>query len=135
MPSAQKLSEAAAASGLESAAAAQKLEVQKSPVFSRGTFVPGVGQFNEAIGTAFGLPVQAVSAPVKTSDAIFVLRVDKKVQADSAAWVKQLPQQRQLRMQQLQQQRVQMFMQDVRQSAKVDDRRKLINAATRKGES
>jgi parvulin-like peptidyl-prolyl isomerase len=94
-----------------------------------------MGQFNEAVGTAFGLPVQAVSAPVRTSDAIFVLRVDKKVQADSAAWVKQLPQQRQLRMQQLQQQRVQMFMQDVRQSAKVDDRRKLINAAARKGES
>jgi len=37
------------------------------------------------IGTAFGLPVQAVSAPVKTSDAIFVLRVDKKVQAAAGA--------------------------------------------------
>jgi hypothetical protein len=135
MPSAQRLSESAATSGLESAAAAQKFELQQSQLFSRGTFVAGMGQFNEAVGTAFGLPVQAVSAPVRTSDAIFVLRVDKKVQADSAAWVKQLPQQRQLRMQQLQQQRVQMFMQDVRQSAKVDDRRKLINAAARKGES
>lgn len=135
MPAAQKLSDAAATQGLDAAAAQEKLQVQQSPMFARGTFVPGIGQFNEAIGAAFGLPVQAVSAPVKTSDAVFVLRVDKRVQADSAAWVKQIAQQRQTRMQQLQQQRVQMFMQDVRQSAKVDDRRKQILAANQRGES
>ncbi|HEY7234735.1 MAG TPA: peptidyl-prolyl cis-trans isomerase [Gemmatimonadaceae bacterium] len=134
-PKAQKLSDAAATSGLESAATAQSLQVQQSPMFTRGTFVPGIGQFNEAIGAAFGLPVQAVSAPVRTSDAIFVERLDKRVQADSAAWAKQKAQQRQLRTQQLQQQRVQMYLQDVRQSAKIDDRRRQINAATRKGES
>ena len=134
-PKAQQLADAAASSGLEAAAAQQKLEVQHSPLFTRGTFVPGIGQFNEAVGTAFGLPVQAVSAPVRTSDALFVLRVDKRVQADSAAWLKQQPQQRQARMQQLQQQRVQMFLQDVRQSAKIDDRRKLINASQRRAES
>ena len=135
MPTAQKLADAAAVTGLEAAAAQQKLEVQHSPMFARGTFVPGLGQFNEAIGTAFGLPVQAVSAPVRTSDALFVLRVDRRVQADSAAWIKQMPQQRQARLQQLQQQRVQMFLQDVRQSAKVDDRRKQINMAQRRTES
>ena len=135
MPTAQKLADAAATSGLEAAAAQQKLEVQHSPVFTRGTFVPGLGQFNEAIGTAFGLPVQAVSAPVRTTDAIFVLRVDRRVQADSAAWLKQLQAQRQARMQQLQQQRVQMYLADIRQSAKIDDRRKKINASVRRGES
>jgi peptidyl-prolyl cis-trans isomerase D len=135
MPTAQKFADAAATSGLEAAAAAQKLKVQQSPMFTRGTFVPGLGQFNEAIGTAFGLPVQAVSAPVRTSDAIFVLRVDRRVQADSAAWLKQVPQQRQARMQQLQQQRVQMYLADLRQSAKIDDRRKKINASVRRGES
>lgn len=135
MAPAQKLADAAAAQGLEAAAAQQKLQVQQSPMFTRGTFVPGLGQFNEAIGTAFGLPVQAVSAPVRTTDGVFVLRVDKRVQADSAAWVKQVAQQRQGRMQQLQQQRVQMFLQDVRQSAKVDDHRKQILAATQRGES
>ena len=135
MPSAQKLADAAATSGLEPAAATQKLEVQQSPMFTRGTFVPGLGQFNEAVGTSFGLPVQAVSAPVRTNDALFVLRVDKRVQADSAAWLKQLQAQRQARMQQLQQQRVQMFLQDLRQSAKIDDRRKKINASVRRVES
>ena len=135
MPAAQKLADAAAASGLEAAAAQQKQEVQHSPVFTRGTFVPGLGQFNEAIGTAFGLPVQAVSAPVRTTDAVFVLRVDRRVQADSAAWLKQVQAQRQARMQQLQQQRVQMYLADIRQSAKIDDRRKKINASVRRGES
>ena len=135
MPAAQKLADAAATSGLEAAAAQQKLEVQRSPVFTRGTFVPGLGQFNEAIGTAFGLPVQAVSAPVRTTDALFVLRVDRRVQADSAAWLKQVQPQRQARMQQLQQQRVQMYLADIRQSAKIDDRRKKINASVRRGDA
>jgi peptidyl-prolyl cis-trans isomerase D len=134
-PKAQQLSSSAATTGLEAAAAQQNLTVQHSPMFSRGTFVPGIGQFNEAIGAAFGLPVQAVSAPVRTNDALFVLRVDKRVQADSAAWLKQIDQQRQMRMQQLQQQRVQLFLQDLHDSAKIDDRRKQINAAMRRGEA
>jgi peptidyl-prolyl cis-trans isomerase D len=104
-------------------------------MFSRGMFVPGIGQFNEAVGTAFGLPVQAVSAPVRTNDAIFVLRVDRRVQADSAAWLKQVPQQRQARMSQVQQQRVQMFMQDLRQSAKIDDRRKELMLNSRRAQT
>lgn len=132
MPKAQQLATAAAASSLESAAAAQKLEVQHSGMFTRGSFVPGLGQFNEAVGAAFGLPVGAVSAPVKTSDAIFVLRVDKRTRADSAAWLKQKDQQRQQRLQQLQQQRLQMFFLDLRQSAKIDDKRKAINASVRR---
>jgi peptidyl-prolyl cis-trans isomerase D len=134
-PAAQKLADAAATSGLEAAAAQQSLQVQQSPMFSRGTFVPGIGQFNAAVGTAFGLPVQAVSAPVRTDDAVFVLRVDKRVQADSAAWLKQEAAQRQVRMQQLQQQRTQMFLADLRQSAKIDDRRKKINASVRRGDA
>ena len=135
MTPAQKLADAAAASGLDAAAAAQKLQVQQSPMFSRGMFVPGIGQFNEAVGTAFGLPVQAVSAPVRTNDAVFVLRVDRRVQADSAAWRKQVPQQRQARMSQVQQQRVQMFMQDLRQSAKIDDRRKELMVNSRRAQT
>lgn len=131
-PKAQQLASAAASSGLEAAAAQQKLPVQHSPMFTRGTFVPGLGQFNEAIGTAFGLPVGAVSKPVRTSDEVVVERVDKRIQADSAAWLKQVDQQRQARLQQLQQQRVQLFLQDLHDSAKIDDRRQQINQAVRR---
>jgi parvulin-like peptidyl-prolyl isomerase len=97
--------------------------------------VPGLGQFNEAIGAAFALPTGAVSQPVKTDNGVFVLRVDKRVLADSAQWVAQKEAQKTIRLQQLRQQRIQMYLQDLRKSAKVDDNRKEINAAVRRQEA
>jgi peptidyl-prolyl cis-trans isomerase D len=117
---------------LEAAAQAKGLKVETSPTFSRSMFVPGIGQVNEAIGAAFGLPVGVVSAPVKTDDAVFVIRVNRRVTADSAAWLAQKTVQRQQRAQGQQQQAIQMYLQDLRQGAKVDDRRKAINAAARR---
>lgn len=117
---------------LESAAAARKFTVEHSPVFNRSTFVPGVGQVNQAIGTAFGLPVGATSQPVRTDNAIIVLRVDRRVNADSVAWAAQKSIQRQQRLGGMRQQAVQLYLQDLRESAKLDDRRKAINAATRR---
>lgn len=118
--------------GFEAAAAAKKLAAQKTPAFTRSSFVPGLGQVNQAIGTAFGLPVGSVSQAVRTDDAVFVLRVDRRVNADSAKWLLQKSVQRQQRLQGVQQQTVQMYLQDLRKSAKVDDRRKAINAAARR---
>ena len=131
MQGAKLLAESATPS-LEAAAAAKGLTAEKSPAFTRSSFVPGIGQVNEAIGAAFGLPVGVVSAPVRTNDAVFVLRVDRRVDADSAAWLAQKSAQRQQRSQGLQQQAIQMYLQDLRQSAKVDDRRRAINAAVRR---
>lgn len=119
-------------SGLEASAAARKLSVQHTPVFTRSTFVPGLGQVNQAIGAAFGLPAGDVSEPIRTDDAVFVLRVDRRVNADSGAWLAQKSTQKQQRLTGMRQQAVQLYMQDLRESAKVDDRRKAINAATRR---
>lgn len=132
MPEAQKLSAAAASSTLEAAAQAQNKKVEQSPMFSRASLVPNFGQFNEAIGAAFSLPLGAVSNPVKTDNGVYVMRVDKRTTADSAAWAGQEQLQKTQRLQQLRQQRIQMFLQDLRKSAKVDDRRKKIQAATRR---
>ena len=66
---------------------------------------------------------------------VYVIRVDKRVLADSAAWAKQKQAQRTARLQQLRQQRIQMFLQDIRKAANIDDRRREINAATRRSES
>ena len=131
VPQAKQLADAATPT-LEAAAQAKGLKVEKTPAFTRSSFVAGLGQVNEAIGAAFGLPVGAVSAPIRTDEAVFVMRVDKRVNADSAAWVAQKAMQKQQRMQGQQQQAVQMYLQDLRQSAKVDDRRKAINAAVRR---
>jgi hypothetical protein len=132
MPEAQKLASLAAASTLEAAAQQMNRKVEQSAMFTRASMVPGIGQFNEAIGAAFALPNGAVSQPVKTPNGVYVLRVDKRVLADSAAWVAQKEQQKQARLQQLRQQAVQMFLQDLRKSAKIDDRRKSINSALRR---
>jgi len=131
VPEAQKLASAAAGSSLEAAATAAGKKIEQSPMFSRGSLVPGLGQFTEPIGAAFALPVGAVSAPVKSTQGVYVLRVDKRTLADSVAWAAQKQAQRAVRLNQLRQQKVQMFMQDLRKAAKVDDRRKEINAATR----
>jgi peptidyl-prolyl cis-trans isomerase D len=135
VPDAQKVAAAAATGTLEAAAQQAGKNVQQSPMFSRSSSVAGLGQFNEAIGASFALPVGVVSQPVKTANGVYVLRVDKRVTADSTAWAAQQEAQKTIRLQQLRQQRVQMFLQDLRKSANVDDRRKEINAATRRQEA
>jgi peptidyl-prolyl cis-trans isomerase D len=135
MPKAQKLASDAAGSSLEAAAQANGVKVQQSQMFARGSLVPGIGQFNEAIGAAFKLPVGAVSQPVRTEGAAIVLRVDKRTMSDSAAWAAQKAAQRTARLQQLRDQRIQIFMSDLRQAAKIDDRRKAINASVRRQEA
>ena len=88
---AKTLSSAAAKSGFEVAAKAEDITLQKTVMaFTRAALVPGLGgQFTQAIGAAFGLPVGAVSAPIRDEAQITVLRVDHRVAADSAAWEKQ----------------------------------------------
>jgi peptidyl-prolyl cis-trans isomerase D len=132
MPEAQKLASAAASSSLEAAAKEAGKKVDQTTMFARGSMVPGLGQYTQAVGAAFALPVGAVSQPVKTDEAAYVLRVDKRVVADSAAWEKQKAAQRDLRLNQLRQQRVQMFMADLRKAAKIEDHRKEINSAVRR---
>jgi peptidyl-prolyl cis-trans isomerase D len=135
VPQAQQLASTAATSSLEAAAKTASKTVQQTPMFSRSSAVPGLGQFSEAVGAAFGLPVGAVSQPVRTTEGAFVIRVDNRVVADSTAWAKQKDAQRTARLQQLRQQRIQMYLQDIRKAAKIDDRRKAINAATRRQEA
>ena len=72
---------------------------------------------------------------MKTEGAAVVLRVDKRVASDSSAWAAQKAAQRTARLQQLRDQRIQIYMSDLRKSAKVDDRRKQINASVRRQEA
>lgn len=122
----------AAVNGFESAAKAANFTVIKSPVFTRLEFVPGLGQFNRGIGAAFGLSVGAVSSPIRTEAAVFVLRVDRRVNADRSQFDKQIESIRRQRLQMLRQQRLQLFQADLRKAAKIVDHRKEINAAARR---
>jgi parvulin-like peptidyl-prolyl isomerase len=131
MTQAKDFAAAAASSSLDAAAQSRNLKVTTSEPFTRGGFVPGLGRLNEAIGAAFSLPVGAVSSPIRTSDAVVVLRVDRRVDADRATWEAQKATQRQQLMQGLRQQRIQAFLQQLRADAKVDDRRKELAQAAR----
>ena len=126
---AKELATAAAGSTLEAAAQSRNLTVTQSPAFTRGGFVPGLGRLNEAIGAAFSLPIGAVSNPIRTDDAIIVMRVDRRVDADHAKWEEQKTAQRQGLMGQLRQQRVQAYLQQLRSNAKISDKRKEIQQA------
>ncbi len=132
VPKAQQVSDAyAKGQTFDQAAKAAGLTVTQSPTFSRVSPVPGIGQANEAVGAAFGLPTGTVSEPVKSGDAVFVIKVDRRVDADRAAWQKQKTQQRTQLLQRLRQQRVQEYLADLHQNAKIDDRRKQIEQQNR----
>jgi peptidyl-prolyl cis-trans isomerase D len=117
--------------GLEGAAKAKDVAVATSEMFTRPQFVPGLGRLNEAIGAAFTLPVGTVSSPIVTDQGTFLLRVDRRVAADSTAWVAQKENQRRDATSAIQQLRVRTFLSEIRKSAKVDDRRKQLNASAR----
>ena len=131
LPQARQLASAAATSSLESAAKSRGLTVEQSPPFTRVMPVPGLGSLNEAVGAAFSLPVGAVSAPISTDDGVYVLRVDRRVNADRAAFEAQKQAQRTQVMGGLRQQRVRDYLENLRKTADIEDNRKQINAAAR----
>ncbi|MEP6692191.1 MAG: peptidylprolyl isomerase [Gemmatimonadaceae bacterium] len=132
LPKAKQVASAVAGGQtLEAAATAAGRPVHQTPMFTRTSAVQGVGQVNEAIGTAFGLASGAVSNPVKTDRGVYVLRVDKRIAADRTEWEKQKTTQRQQMMGQARQQRVREFLASLRESAKIQDDRKTIAERSR----
>ena len=132
MPRASALAAAAVKSSLEDAARTAGLPAVKSPQFTRLSGGEGLGRLSEAVGAAFGLPVAAVSTPVKTHDGVFVERVDTRIVADSAVWEKQKEAQRVQLTNQIRQQRIRQFLTNLRESATIVDNRKQVESANRR---
>jgi peptidyl-prolyl cis-trans isomerase D len=132
LPKAQALAKAAAGSTLEAAAKAEGRPVEKAGPFSRSSQVAAFGFVSEAVGAAFSIPVGATGEPVKTEDGVFVMRVDKRVTADSAKWAAQKAVQRMQVQSSLREQRVRIFMASLRRAAKVEDNRPAVNALLRR---
>lgn len=132
MAAARTVAIAAAKSSLEDAAKDAGRSVQHAPLFTRVGFVLGMGQLNQAVGTAFTLPVGAISAPVRTFDGVFVIRVDKKIAADRAKFAEQKGTQRASAMRAIRESRVQAFLGALRKDAKIEDKRKKIQASLRR---
>ncbi|MFZ5622902.1 MAG: peptidyl-prolyl cis-trans isomerase [Gemmatimonadota bacterium] len=110
----------AAGQALKEAAAALGLPYQEFGPFSRLN-----PPFPNPIvaGAAFGLAPGEHSPVITTPDGLYVLQSLSRQPADSAAFVKNLPQIRTEMLQQLRQQRVRGYLASLRAAAKVQDRR------------
>jgi peptidyl-prolyl cis-trans isomerase D len=128
---ARAFAERAKASTLETAAKERDLTVTKTNAFGRATFVPGLGRLNAAVGASFGLPIGAISEPIVTDDGVFVLRVDRRVEASRDAFEAQILAQRANAVRVLQDSRLREFMEGLRENADIKDRRKQLSAAAR----
>jgi peptidyl-prolyl cis-trans isomerase D len=102
------------------------LEIRSAGPFARTGFVPGIGRQNAAVGAAFGLDVGEVSAPVTANQNVFVLQTLQRTEADSAAWREQLQAQRQTAQVQVQEQRIQEWLEGLRADARILDRREEV---------
>jgi peptidyl-prolyl cis-trans isomerase D len=131
MPRARAIAADAVATSLQQAGQKAGIPAVESTRFTRVGGAEGIGRLNVAIGAAFSLPIGVVSAPIKTHDAIFIERVNQRVLADSLAWEKQKEIQRSQVTNQLRQQRVREFLTNLRESAKIEDKRKEVEMANR----
>ncbi len=132
VPMAQAVATAASSSTLEAAAANAKLPVEKTKPFARVELVPGLGQFTQAIGAAFSVPIGKISPPVAANDAMVVLRVDSRTEASKPAFEVQKAEQRSSLTQQLKQQRVEEYMTALRENNKVEDHRVKVMSQMRR---
>ncbi len=111
---------------LPNAAAAAGLEVRTAGPFARNDFVPGLGRYNAAVGAAFGLEIGGVSGAISTPANTFIIELLSRTPADSTQWLAQMDAQRQQVTQLLQQQRLQNWLEGLRENARVVDRRSIV---------
>ena len=113
---------------LSNAAAEMELDVRSAGPFSRNDFVAGVGRQNAAIGAAFGLEPGDVSDVVPTPANVYILEVLSRTDADSTAWLAQITEQRQAAIAIRQQARLTEWIEALRASANIRDRRDIVLA-------
>jgi parvulin-like peptidyl-prolyl isomerase len=108
------------------------LQVISTKPFTRVTGVPELAQAPEAVGAAFTLPLGTVSEPIRSMGEVVVERVDNRIPASRSAFEAQKNLMRGQALQQLRQQRVRAFLTNLRAVAKIDDRRKQVEASARR---
>ena len=135
VPRAGQFAAAARRGAFSDAAREANLTVEQAGPFTRASMVPGLGQFTEAVGAAFGLAVGTVSEPVVTRDGVFVVRLDALTAADSADFALMKPVLRLQTVQSIRTERVQQYLAGLRDAATIKDDRKKIQATLRRQSS
>jgi len=132
VPQARNFAKVAAASTLESAAKLMNLQVVTTKFFTRVTGVQELAQAPEAVGAAFTLPVRTISEPIRGMGEVIVDRVDNRIPASRAAFEAQKETLRAQALQQFRRQRINEFLANLKAVAKIDDRRKQVEASARR---
>jgi peptidyl-prolyl cis-trans isomerase D len=122
----QILAEVRGGRSLEEAATARGLSVQTQGPFTRVDPNPVFGQASAAVGAAFGTPVGQVSQVAEAQAGLFLVRPTSRTESDREEFEAQKEQIRAGATFQLQQQQAARFLQDLRESADIVDRRNQV---------
>lgn len=132
---AHKLAVVASAGTLEKAGDLLHTQVVTTGAFTRVSGLPDVPSSARIVGAAFALPTGTVSEPIVTDEAVYVIAVDRRVDADRKVFDAAKDQLRSQYLNSMQQGRIQEFVTNLRADAKITDRRKEIEAAMRRTSS
>jgi len=108
---------------LEAVAERLGLEVNSTEPFTRMDFVPGLGNRNGAIGAAFSRQPGEIAGPVRVGSQVFVIRVEDRIEADRELWEIQKPFQRAQRTAQIRQERLDRWIDGLREVTRIRDNR------------
>ena len=105
------------------------LEIRDAGPYNRMDFVPGLGRMNAAVGAGFGLYQGQVSNVVEANNKAFIIELADYIAADTTVFEEMRANQRSQMIANLQQTRLQDWLQDIRNSASIVDRRnEVLNA-------
>ncbi|HEU5209953.1 MAG TPA: SurA N-terminal domain-containing protein [Longimicrobiales bacterium] len=119
----QALEQLNGGASMEQVAQSMNVALQEQGPFTRGDNVPGLGQVNAAIGTAFGLEPGERSGVVEANEMLYILESTGRTFANEEQFRAQLPLLRQQTLASLQNQRWNQFLAALEEDAKVVDAR------------
>jgi len=99
------------------------VEVEAPDSFTRLGFVPGMGSTNAAIGAAFGTAAGQVAEPVAVDRQVFILEVLEREEASRETFELLKPSFRAQLTAQLRQQRLELWLEGLRETTRITDRR------------
>lgn len=108
---------------LDQAAAAHHVPVQRVGPFTRVAPPYALRGQPAVVGAAFGLPIGTVGGPIDGGTAVFFVRPDRRVRADSATFAKQADSLRTAAIRNARQQQVELALRSLRDQANVQDLR------------
>jgi peptidyl-prolyl cis-trans isomerase D len=108
---------------LETLAEREGLSIETPEPFTRATFVPGLGSANAAIGAAFGRAPGGIAAPVRLGGRIVLMEVLERQEADRAEFEEIKPFFRAQLTQEIRQQRLELWIEGLRETTRIVDRR------------